>query len=367
MKIVLDTNIIFSDYHLTGAKIRNLCESVKSTGDFVFIPQVVIDEATNQYKKNLQGYKLKIDAVISDYKRLTNTKVENTLISDKTVTEEFENYLKISNEQIEKSGIKIIPYPCVLHKELVKRDLACKKPFTIEGKGYRDALIWESIKSICEEPFDTLAIPEIIFISKNKKDFCEKNYSLHSDLKEDLDNSNINECAIKVVEDIDKFIAEYIKLKQKIKTDIIDKLNKDKKYNEIDLNIEIENRLEKFLLHREFDYENNPFRQEFENPSIVGINESAFEVKDVRQLSDKETLIEIDVDVECEFDFFIFKSDFYVMDEDELPHSWDNDWNKHYMAASESKTISLKISFIVDNTFKELLSDDIEFKLKYDN
>ena len=362
MKIVLDTNIIFSDYRLTGAKIRNLCESVKSTGDFVFIPQVVIDEATNQYKEILQKCKSKIDANISGYKRLTNTEIENTLIPDELIKEEFENYLKISKEQIEKLGIKIIPYPSVSHKELVKRDLARKKPFTTEGKGYKDALIWESIKSICEEPFETLAVPEIIFICKNHKDFCEKDYSLHSDLKEDLEDSDINENAIKVIEDIDKFIDEHIKLKQRILNDILEKLNKDKQYKDIDLNIEIENRISKFLLYRDFDYEDSPFRQEFENPSIVGINDPLIEVEDVRQISEEDVFVEIRVEVECEFDFFIFKSDVMVLDEEDLPHIWNNDWNKHYMAASESATVYLKVSLVVDNTFSKILSEDIEIE-----
>lgn len=360
MKIVLDTNIIFADYFLNGAKIRNLCESVKSTGDFVYIPEIVSDEAINQYKENLQKCKSKIESAISDYERLTNKEFEKTPISEIVLTDEFENYIKIYNEQINKLGIKIIPYPSTSHKELVKRDLASKKPFTIEGKGYRDALIWESIKSLCEEPFETLAIPEIVFISKNLKDFCEKDYSLHSDLREDLYDNDINESAIKVIENIDNFINEHIKLKQKILQNILDKLNKDKRYKEIDLNIEIENRISKFLLYREFDYEETPFRQEFENPSIVGINIPIITVNDVRQISEEEVFIEINVDVECEFDFYIYKGDLGIFDDEDLPHIWNNDWNKHYMAASETATITLKISFIVDNSFNKILSDDID-------
>ena len=48
------------------------------------------------------------------------------------------------------------------------------------------------------------------------------------------------------------------------------------------------------------------------------------------------------------------------MDEDELPTIWDNDWNKHYMAASDTALVKLKMSLIVDAGFSEILSDDME-------
>lgn len=57
MKVILDTNIIFSDFHLKGAKIKNLCESVKSTGDSVHIPEVVVDESINKYREKIQECK----------------------------------------------------------------------------------------------------------------------------------------------------------------------------------------------------------------------------------------------------------------------------------------------------------------------
>ena len=126
------------------------------------------------------------------------------------------------------------------------------------------------------------------------------------------------------------------------------------------MDIEVENRIEKFLLHRQFDYEDSPFRQEFENPSVVGIEEAVFKVIDVRQISEAEILVELTIDVECEFDFYIFKSDAICMDEDELPTIWDNDWNKHYMAASDTALVKLKMSLIVDAGFSEILSDDME-------
>lgn len=359
MKVILDTNIIFSDFHLKGARIKNLCESVKSTGDTVYIPEVVVDESINKYREKTRECKLKIDRGISDFKRLTGKDVEDNPISDEFILKESEKYARSFRKQLQELGIKIIPYPSISHQELVKRDLARKKPFQETGKGYRDALIWESVKSICEKSLSLFENPKIIFVNKNHKDFCEEGL-LHPDLKEDLVNNGINEDYVRVIEDIDIFIKEYIKPKQKILKNIQEELNANKQYNGIYLNTEINNRITEFLLHREFDYEESPFRQEFENPSVVGINEPSFTVMEVRQISEEEFFVEVKIDVDCEFNFFIFKSDAMCMDEDELPYIWDSDWNKHYMAASKTIPIKLKVTLIVNSSFEAVLSDDIE-------
>ena len=359
MKVILDTNIIFSDFHLKGARIKNLCESVKSTGDTVHIPEVVVDESINKYREKTRECKLKIDRGISDFKRLTGKDVEDNPISDEFILKESEKYARSFKKQLQELGIKIIPYPSISHQELVKRDLARKKPFQETGKGYRDALIWESVKSICEKSLSLFENPKIIFVNKNHKDFCEEGL-LHPDLKEDLVNNGINEDYVRVIEDIDIFIKEYIKPKQKILKNIQEELNANKQYNGIYLNTEINNRITEFLLHREFDYEESPFRQEFENPSVVGINEPSFTVMEVRQISEEEFFVEVKIDVDCEFNFFIFKSDAMCMDEDELSYIWDSDWNKHYMAASKTIPIKLKVTLIVNSSFEAVLSDDIE-------
>lgn len=359
MKVILDTNIIFSDFHLKGARIKNLCESVKSTGDTVHIPEVVVDESINKYREKTRECKLKIDRGISDFKRLTGKDVEDNPISDEFILKESEKYARSFKKQLQELGIKIIPYPSISHQELVKRDLARKKPFQETGKGYRDALIWESVKSICEKSLSLFENPKIIFVNKNHKDFCEEGL-LHPDLKEDLVNNGINEDYVRVIEDIDMFIKEYIKPKQKILKNIQEELNANKQYNGIYLNTEINNRITEFLLHREFDYEESPFRQEFENPSVVGINEPSFTVMEVRQISEEEFLVEVKINVDCEFNFFIFKNDAMCMDEDELPYIWDSDWNKHYMAASKTIPIKLKVTLIVNSSFEAVLSDDIE-------
>ena len=88
MKVVLDTNIIFSDFHLNGAKIKDLCESAKSIGATIYIPAVVIDESINKYCEKIQDCKTKIDKVFSDFERLTDKKVNLSQKSIDVITKE---------------------------------------------------------------------------------------------------------------------------------------------------------------------------------------------------------------------------------------------------------------------------------------
>lgn len=359
MKVVLDTNIIFSDFHLNGAKIKDLCESAKSIGAILYIPAVVIDETINKYCEKIQDCKTKIDKYFSDFERLTGKKIELTQNSLDVITKEKEEFIKYFEVQIRRLNLEIIPYPSTSHKDLVSRDLARKRPFQESGKGYRDTLIWESLLTICTKCNNLFDMPQMVFINKNHKDFCLEG-CLHPDLREDLAKLGINKDYVEIVEDIDVFIKKFAKPKQKILQNIKDAFQTYGSYKDINIIHETEQRLDKFLLYRQFDYEDSPFRQEFENPTVVEIGKPKIKIDEVRQISDNEVVIEYTVNIECTFDVYLFKADAMCMDVKELPQVWDNDWNKHYMAASDTATINLKIFLIVDNSFTKVLSDDIE-------
>ena len=355
MKVILDTNIIFNDFHLKGAKIKSLCESVKLTGDTVLIPKVVVDESINKYREKIQECKSAIDKAMSNFKRLAGEVVGDNFMYEEFMLEESKQYADIFKKRLRELRINIIPYPSTSHQELVKRDLARKKPFQETGKGYRDALIWESVKSLCETSLSSSENPKIIFVNKNHKDFCLGKL-LHPDLKDDL----VDKDSVRIIEDIDIFMEEYVKPQQERLKMIQDSLNEYKRYNKIDLNTEINKRITDFLLYREIDYKESPFGQEFEHPYVVGVDEPSFIVTEVRKISEEEILVEANIEVNCDFDFFIFKNEAICMKEDELPYIWDSDWNKHYMAASKTNPVKLWVILIVNSSFEEILSDDIE-------
>lgn len=129
----------------------------------VLIPEIVLDEAINRYKEDLDG---KVNSAIKAVNQLNrHLKIEhsNDLRIDSTA--ETEKYRQFLNAEIKSRGIKVLPYPQVEHKKIVAHDLMRKKPFKENGSGYRDYLIWHSVE------LQSSIEDEVVFITANLNDF----------------------------------------------------------------------------------------------------------------------------------------------------------------------------------------------------
>jgi hypothetical protein len=54
LKIIIDTNIICQDYSFVGPEFRLFLKGLKSVNGKLFISDVVIDEAVNRYRLDLE-------------------------------------------------------------------------------------------------------------------------------------------------------------------------------------------------------------------------------------------------------------------------------------------------------------------------
>ncbi|KLN73004.1 hypothetical protein ABM90_04000 [Rhodococcus erythropolis] len=94
-----------------------------------------------------------------------------------------------------KRGVDIEPIPAADHDVLVEWSLSEHPPFDETDKGYRDALIWESVKVVAA---GSPANSEIVFVT-NDKDFCGSDGdsgALHQDLIADLESVTPNEVVV---------------------------------------------------------------------------------------------------------------------------------------------------------------------------
>ena len=356
MKIIIDTCILYEDFRLTKTKMRELCEIAKMTGDTVLLPKVVIEETKNKYHEMLIAARNKISKDLSDVKRLTDS-IHTTTFDSGYVEKEFANYLLAFDAQMLKLGIKSIPVPDISHETLMMKAILKKKPFSESGNGYRDALIWESIKNFYIDLKSSSDLP-IVFITSNPTDFCEKG-SIHPDLQSELKELDLAIDKVIFMNSIEDFINRFYR----DKLEILDlKMKFIEGSTETDsLKIEIEKDVFKFLEFRSFDIEELPLPQEYENPTVSSIYEDyEYTFKEFKKLSDSEIIISLTIEVTCELDVFIFKSDYLVMDEDTAPTIWDSDWNNHYFACSTETKIELDISLTIDKDTYEIISNDID-------
>ena len=136
MKLIFDTNIIYGDFHLHGPRITKLCSSAEKLGYDLFVPEVVVDEMVNQYRKkiiqHLPGYAGMIKMVART--QWTEEKIDKeSFISSKV--REYEIFLL---KRFDDLGISIIPYPQVNVKSFVNKQLSVKKTISgIAGWHYR--------------------------------------------------------------------------------------------------------------------------------------------------------------------------------------------------------------------------------------
>ncbi len=166
MRIVLDSNVFCADYYLKGSSFQVFLKNLYLLPGTLHIPEVVIDEVVNEYRETLselldEEHKVKkrLGIVVPDFKEITAVKID--------INGQAANFREFLVTTIKTHG-EILDYPDIPHKKIVERDLSRRKPFKRDGSGYRDYLIWESIRKL-----RAWGTERIIFITNNPKDFGE--------------------------------------------------------------------------------------------------------------------------------------------------------------------------------------------------
>jgi hypothetical protein len=180
---------------------------------------------------------------------------------------------------------------------LVHRALARKKPFDSNGKvGFRDSIIWETILLLVKRKPD-----EILFITRNTKDFCE-NGQLHKDLLADLVINGLSNVSVTVCEGLSRFIEVYVKPSLE-KLDEIQKQINDDRFPGFDATafftesrLDIEDALRDQVSVVDLDCIASQSVYNFSDPSLGSVSDSLdrFLVADVWRINEDQLGIGID-------------------------------------------------------------------------
>ncbi len=353
MKIVIDTNVIHKDFFLQNAQIINLCETAKKCGIKVFIPQVVIDEVINHYREKIEDARSNFEKAKGGLSFFyPNENIEDYFTVEKTA-QLLEDYKIDLDKRLSELDIQIIPYPDISHEKLVKRDLARKKPFQQSGKGYRDALIWESVHNIIENNDNE---PDLVFINKNTKDFFDKE-RLHPDLQEDIANRGFSLKCIEIYDDISKVIDQYIKPRQESLNGLIKLYVGKDAIGEIDINSFVKDKAMTYL--RDGIATKIPFFQtgigsHLENPFFYDCSKSSCEIKDIRLLNDDQIIIYVEGILSTLYGGLLHKTTAYVIGKKNLPQILDTEWDENYMMVQDNLNLPITLSIIVDKDLKTI-------------
>lgn len=366
MKIVLDTNIIYQDYKLNGQRILKLYEASKRLGYELAVPEVVVDEVVNQYRRDLESANSAFVKGITQLRKLTGLKGKFPFESPVFVDEQCRLFETDYHQRIKELGITIMPYPKVAHKMMVAKDLRRIKPFREDSKGYRDALIWETVKENLIPSKMLFDECQIILLSENTKDFGEDG-KLHADLEKELEGIGFTCEVVELMSNVDAFFKDRIDTEFEELSTIQEKLQKEYKYNRVDLKQTIEESLHnEYVVNGAFDSgydpkgaDNSIFPREFENPDIQDVSVNEITVSSVRKLTDQTVLVQCNVKSTASGDAYVYKADYYLFDEDNLPTVLDNDWNKHYMLVAVEVNVTSEVTLHVSPRLSKVNSVEV--------
>ena len=340
MNIIIDSNIIDRDFQLTGHSFRVFFNGLSKIGAVLYVPQIVIDEVKNKFDE-------KLTSNLRELKKLTGEMI-SLPVAKKKNQELTEKYNAMVCQKFASVNAIIPAYPKTTHQELVQRALLRKKPFSKSGRGYRDALIWEVIISLAKD-----RDKPIVFITNNTNDFCDSKKQPHPDLIADLKYHKINVDHFEIFADLNTFIEKKIKPTLESLESVRTQLSAGH-YPGFNLVEELQGFLDDLVYQDEWESSEIGFPREFENPRISGFYDiSNINVVDVRKMSSDELLIEIEVDAECEFDFFITHSNLAILSDDERPYITDYDWNEWSAAAATMKDSFITVSLTLDTKSKK--------------
>ncbi len=352
MKIFFDANILIADYHLSSPYMGVLITFLHRTDAKLFVPIVVLEEVKQKYREHLLQETKKFEKSLKQMKYLApSLEFVNPQMDIKAQGEVYSKKLESSLQFF--LNAKYLDLPSVSHDLVVKRAINKRKPFSDSGRGYRDTLIWENI--LAEAKSDD---EEIVFITNNAKDFAaEDSTSLHPDLKLDLNRLGISEDRVKLYPDLGSFIDSVV-TPQLTRLRDFEKQLTEGTFAPLNLQKLLEDREEEITKGINDELPDLLAEPKFDEPTVVGLYHPA-QIQSVSVYqNDKTTLFaEFNADFDADIEFFIFKGDYYILDEEEDEFSiYDPDWNEWVMRGGKNITVSVVSTIIFDSEKNEVTS-----------
>lgn len=339
IQIVFDANVIFANWHLNGPSMV-LIEKLIASGECrLIVPEIVILEARNLYKE-------KISELIQEIKKFNGLVGAEYSIEVPDIEQICKDYETKLDNRLTVLNADRPTFSDIPQTSIVSRALARKRPFHESDRGLKDALIWECILKVANSDNTTF------FVSKNWKDFCSKGSieQLHSDLLEDLKAKRLPGNCVCICPDIKGLVDSHLLSHlEKVVNDATKQLEQGQYKSFSIRQWFIDNREHiETLLNRDGDF-GTVFHgyRELEDPSVSYIeNPDEITIEEVFALEDDKVYIDAKAFADVIFDVFIFKPDYYII-EDEYPlEVQDSDWNEYYVWAQLTIHIPIKFSMI---------------------
>lgn len=181
--VILDANILISDYRLSGVAFVVARDGIKRTSGTLVVPEVALAETVAKFKETLNSAVQRQGEADAHLRRLTGRSPVTTTQID--VAAEVQQYEERLRWALINMNAVVLPWPEVSHESILHRIWNGRRPMR-KDVGYRDTLIWEAILAYLRGS----QTREAIFVTADS-DFCDQN-DVHPDLVQDLRDAGLD-------------------------------------------------------------------------------------------------------------------------------------------------------------------------------
>ncbi|KQR04315.1 hypothetical protein ASF74_16585 [Arthrobacter sp. Leaf145] len=353
--VILDTNALFGRKPFTQANSALLLALSEFGHVRLVVPEVVLHELSRQWAEEVEKNSA---AVRTALKKLNEAfvDVEAELVTAALPAHDRHVYFDYARDLFLDKRAEVPLPPEVSVKDLLAKEIEVRKPFARLGTGFRDALIWETIREECDGLED--AATPVLFVTNNGKDFCDKKGDLHPDLRLDLaDNQRFDVVPslhhLLEHPEVDPLVKTFRVLEQTFTPQRIEELVDDA-ISELH-GLDVEESLGVYIGSGMYEV---PISTGLDSASFDEIMYEANTIDSEIYRAGDGLTIRVAVEAECGFEGFIDKSDYYVHDEEDGVAFLEN-WNDHvYRAASRRR-----LRFTFSASFTEETREDVVLTL----
>lgn len=347
--IIVDTNALHGLRSLTSVAFKAVLALAGAGYVRLVVPEIVVLELARQGAKELTDQHSALTSAVGSFNSVMRDASAIGVPGVPPVVEvvawspvERSPFSDALSAFLQAKKAETAACPDIPLTDLLARDLDNRKPFT-DGKGFRDALIWETVRAVCGE-LDDPATP-VIFVTCNHKDFCgDQGGALHADLRGDIAAGQ----RFEVVKAL-KHLQEHAEIKPLLESlHVVNKALTPKRVAKL-----VDDALSELSGHELVstvgDYDGDGF---YASPIATTLDDTAF--NDVEPHIDSigfeifrtgeagEMTIRVTVDADADIEGFIDKSELLAQDDDTF--SYVEDWNRHRFRATESHSVRFTLS-----------------------
>ena len=221
--VVLDANAVVADLRLRSAAMRVLLRRSRDGLDTVVISTVAFAEIVSTYERAYRDSITDLKKGARQLERLRNDLADQSLLGDIEELEQPDNYEVWLRDELVEHEVEVRNPPGDAMAELVRRATARLLPFDSKGSGFRDALVWLTLKDylITNHPTGELA-----FISNDRKAFW-KDDGFHPALAQELTAAGIPGSQVTIYDSVTRFVRSRIADDPEVHNQVVDVVDTD--------------------------------------------------------------------------------------------------------------------------------------------